>query len=224
MRIRTVLAVVLLIALPAPLTRATVLVQPISATTNMGAFPGSSASNTINQSGLSAGYLSAVTEFNSYIASNPTHDSVTNSNIWVSSSGSTVGNFDFALGTTYTIGSFVLWNQGGNENNNIVGFTLLAANNSAFTGATTLGSFTANPNTGQQSAVLPQVFTFTPRQASFVRMQITSNNGSASFTVFGEAAFHDVVIPEPSSFALVGLCVFGAGLAAYRKRRTGNTV
>src|SRR5262245_27194038 len=66
---------VALLAGPAPAARAGFVLQPAGASTNMGSIVGtSSPDNTRNQSGLSAGYTSLVTDFDSYIASNPTHN------------------------------------------------------------------------------------------------------------------------------------------------------
>ena len=216
------LAVVLLGGL-ASAARAGVILQPASASTNMGSAGGGiSPSNTRNQSGLSAGYTSQVTDFDAYIAGNPTHDITigNGSTVWASATGTTTGNFDFALGGTFTVESFALWNAGGNVGFNVRGFELLASGDASFTNPTSLGSFNANPNTGIPSAVLPEVFTFSATSAAFVRLRITSNNGDA-FTGFGEAAFEvqtsPTAVPEPASLAL--LAAGGLGLLGYARRR-----
>lgn len=101
---------------------------------------------------------------------------------------------------------------------------MLAADNSGFTGATTLGSYTANDGTSDASTAVPaQVFNFTATSAAFVRMTITSNYGAAG-SGFGEAAFDAqfTAIPEPSSFALVGLVA--AGFVVYRRRKAMQAV
>jgi len=176
------------IALPGT-AAAQAILQPASATTNMGTAGSSDIDNVRDQSGLSPGYTSG-NDFDTYIATNPTINMsglLFLSNAWQSTS--VTGNVDFNLGGTFTIAKMALWNFGGNNTANVIGFNLLADDNAAFTSPTNLGSFTANPNTGPSLAVLPQVFTFSPTNASFVRMQITSNNGFANGTVLGEVAF-----------------------------------
>ncbi len=101
-----------LLAGPTPAARAGLILQPTAASTDMGSFNTTTVpDNTRNQSGLSTGYTSQVTDFDTYIASNPTHQSIVSAYRWFSAS--TTGNFDFDLGGTFTIQSFALWNAGG---------------------------------------------------------------------------------------------------------------
>jgi hypothetical protein len=204
----SVCALVFLLSAPAD---AGFILQATGASTNMGSSNGTSPTNAINQSGLSAGYTSGVTDFDTYIAANPTNDGL-NTNRWISNSIA-IGNFDFTLSGPVTIESFALWNNGA-ATSSVRDFTLLAADNALFTNASTLGSFTA----AQTST--PQVFTFAATSATYVRMQITSNYGFG-LTIFREAAFEQqsVAVPEPSSFALMGLGVAGLGFAAHRRRK-----
>ena len=163
------------------------ILQPAGVSTDMGTSAGA-ISNVIDQSGLSAGYTSQVANFDNYIASTPSHDSLMAANIWMSSSPTTTGNVDFDLGGTFFLQSFALWNRGAASSDNITGITLLADDNASFSSPVSLGSFTPNPNTGPIGSVLAEVFSLTVASASHVRMQITSNNG-ASTTGFGEVAF-----------------------------------
>jgi hypothetical protein len=212
----------------APAAQAGLILQPAAASTDMGTFSFfSPPDNTRNQSGLSAGYTSLVTDFDTYIASNPTHNSLDVFNDWRSNIGIVTGSFDFDLGGTFTIQSFALWNIGSGQFSlaNVRGFELLADDNAAFSSPTSLGSFDANPNTGPDTAVLPGVFPFAPTSAAFVRMVITSNNG-AIVTEIGEAAFEvqssPAAVPEPASMGL--LAAGGLGLLGYGWRRRARAV
>src|SRR5262245_17023920 len=63
----------LALALTPAQARAGVILQPASASTDMGTVFGSP-DNVRNQSGLNSGYTSGATDFDSYVAGNPTHD------------------------------------------------------------------------------------------------------------------------------------------------------
>jgi hypothetical protein len=187
-------------------------------TTDMGTRNnGSSIENVINQSGLSPSYTSGVTNFATYTATaTEAHGDV--SDVWQSNDIKT-GDVIFTLGASETIAAFALWN--GDSTYAVKGFTLLAANNSSFTNATTLGSFTANA--GSSSAELAQVFNFTATAAKYVEMEITSNY-LGTFTEVDEAAFEQVppVVPEPPSIIMMTAGATGALLLWRRSVMRGR--
>jgi len=184
----------------------------------MGSIGDATPDKTIDQSGLSTGYTSLATDFNTYIASGPTHNNLQFPNVavWGSSMGTTTGNFDFALGGPFVVEAIALWNIGGDDPTNISFFRLLADDNAAFSSPTDLGSFMTDTNTGPVGSVLPEVYTFTPTLASFVRMEIIRNNNSQAFTSFGEAAF-EVAVPTPTSLPIL-LAVVGTMILERRPR------
>ena len=166
------------------------------------------AANLIEQDGLSTGFTSGVTDFDAYIASNPTDNFA--AGYWASTAGNTTGFLEFDLGGVFDIELMALWNYGGAQTHNIVTFNLIADLDGDFgTGAITLLSGqTANTNTGPLAAVLPEVFTFASTEAQFVQLQVLSNNGNTNFTQAQQVAFEAAAsVPEPSHavFIIVGL-------------------
>ncbi|MBN8532026.1 MAG: hypothetical protein J0L97_09235, partial [Alphaproteobacteria bacterium] len=100
----------------------------------------------LDQSGLSSNYVSGVTNFETFTSSNPTH-------LGTSGTPSTSGYFalagafvDIDLGSTLTLTKLALWND--NDYQGVKNFNLLISDNALFTGATSLGSFTATYGVG----------------------------------------------------------------------------
>ncbi|MEP2775902.1 MAG: discoidin domain-containing protein [Luteolibacter sp.] len=186
-----------------------VTLQPVSviAYAPMGQFDNASfsATNLINQSGLVVGYTSGITDFASYIASNPIDNK--SPGYWASTAGNTTGILEFDLGSLAMIQSFALWNNGGGSNHNIIGFDLVGDADGDFnTGSVSLliGQ-NANPNTGAFLETLPEVFTFAPTEVRYVRMIISSNNGNTTFTQAAEVMFEQVPEPTVASLTLASM-------------------
>lgn len=194
------------------------VIQATSATSSLGSYsaqylPGYA----IDQSGLSAGYISGVTDFATYVATTTSVAGGSSFNTWFSSAGVLTGNFDFALGGAQTIQSFALWDDPQAALQGVNNFTLLASNTSSFATSINLGTFTA-----LDTDIHAQVFNFAPTTASYVRMQINSNFGSTFVTGFVEGAFQGAsapptAIPEPFTLSLFGTGL--AGVVALRRRR-----
>ena len=122
-----------------------------------------------------------------------------------------LGVLTFDLGAEFSVDAMAFWSTHF-EGRRIDSFMLFSDNDNIFDNGTTanMGSFigpaAANP--------LPMsVFTFAVTNTRFVHLDIISNCG-AHATEMGEFAFR--AIPEPSSFALLGMAV---GLIGYRRRR-----
>jgi len=199
------------------------IVQPVGATTDIQTSSLSSPDNVRSQSGLSASYMSLATNFDDYLATQPTHEFASQSDIWNGYNGGSgpppfPGNFDLDLGGSFVIESMALWNFGGDQDANLVGFTLFVDDNAAFSSPELVGQYAANPNTGPLSAVAAEVFSFSPIAASFVRMRITSNHGDGANVVFGEVAFE--AVPEPAP--IIQLAIGAMGLVGVRLNRCGR--
>ena len=89
---------------------AQVIIAPTGATIDSGGPGFGSIVNTFNQAGLSAGYISGVTNFNAYIASNPSHVQIFACCEWFSNFGTTSATVTYDLGSLKTIDALALWN------------------------------------------------------------------------------------------------------------------
>lgn len=174
------------------------------------------ADNLINQIGLSSGFTSQVTDFDSFLT-DTVHYNTCGSTCGVWGSDTPVSlplNLDFDLGGSFSISSLGLWNYG-TADVGVNDFTLYASNDASFSSATNLGTFSAlsldtTLNQGQ-------VFTFDSIETSYIRMTITSTGGSTHQVALGEVVFEiadpEAEIPEPTSLFLIGLGLLGLSFA-----------
>ena len=174
-----VLCIIVALVLATPLQANTTL-QPIGASTSMLSAPGSDINNTLDQSGLSAGYVGGTTFFGPYLAGNPTHESLIGGFKWVAQSDFS-GTIDFDLGGLNSISSMALWNGFDGIDN----FDLLIDDNPSFTSPELVGIFSAS-NPPDPSLTAADVFSFAPTIGSHVRLQVFNSHSAASV---GEVLF-----------------------------------
>jgi hypothetical protein len=187
--------------------------SPVSVFANTIGQAGGSTSHLIDQSGLAIPFISGGTDYDTYIALDPTSAVVSQTTGWAASTSRLPGYLEFDLGSELAISGFVLWNQSGKLSVN--SFALSSATDSAFTSnVTSLGTFTATGVLTAQTYDFPGDVTVI---GEFVRMEIFSSNGGSPFNL-GEVAFDTEVIPEPLSLA--GFCMGFGGLALVRRRKT----
>lgn len=222
----TILAAML--SLGGAAAQAGTMLAPVTASTNMGIYNTMAIENIINQSGLQTAYTSGVTDFDTYMAgpAGEFHNVNLPRTDWLSSMYVTTGYVDFDLGNVYTISQMAHWVYSNNYNGNVRAFTLLAGEQSDFSDAVTLGTYTATSTrtssivSGQQYFA-PQIFQFAATDARYVRMNIQSNYGLV-LTGMGEVAFDGVsptppaAVPEPGALVLMAVGI--AGLTIRRRR------
>lgn len=161
-----------------------------------------------NQSGLSANYISGVTDFDSFVTSGVTH-SGGDSNSWLSASHVYSGYLTFDLGATYDISKFVMWNGASGISASVNGFSISTSNVSDFSSSTSVGSFT-----GHQSHYGATVYDLLDTNARYVKLSINGNFGNGCCTAVGDIAFDTQVsaVPESETYAmlLAGLGIVGS--------------
>lgn len=171
------------------------------------------ADNLINQSGLSANYISGVTDFNAFTATTTVDSSIGVGGQAGIPQPSAPINFDIDMGSLVTIDAIALWTQGTGAAS-INTFDLIVSNASDFSAATTLGSFTM---VNTDLPALANIFTFTAIQTQFIRLSATSNLGYPIATRFNEFAARSAV-PLPAAVWLFGSGLLGLVGIARRKK------
>lgn len=192
-----------------------VIVGAVSATSTLGNNSSCSPSGcrlerTLDQSGLTIGYTSGVTDFDAYMAATPRHRSHLSNSIYLAPNGATIGSITYDLGGLFLLESFALWNRG-TTNQGVDEFNLVLSEDASFTTTTTISGLVGGTSGGLSSALATVYDLGGPISAAFVRMDTLSSNNSFGTISFGEVAFEAFVpVPAPS-----GLAPFGLALALF---------
>ncbi len=168
--------------------------------------------NTIDQSGLSTTFTSGVTDFDTYIGRNPLHDVGAPNQEWFTPQGVNSAVVTYDLGAAFGIGRLALWNE---EAAGIVAFGVLISLDGASFSRVASGLAPTN-NSGR--AYPADIFALEPQNARFLRLEIDDCPQPGGFfdaCSMGEIAFETFetfqTIPEPTTFALIGIGVAGLG-------------
>lgn len=187
----------------ASFAQAGLIISADAVTANTMGTAGGSTDNLFNQTGLSAGFVSGVTDFDAYIGTDPTHAVNDAGNAWAGNPGPSLGFLDFDLGETYRVNSFALWTQA--NPNGVNQFEILVDGVSA-------GLFNAALVTS--AAISAQVFDVGGLMGQTVRLDVLSIHGGGNVNI-GEVAFEvddSASVPAPATLALFGLGFLGLRL------------
>ena len=198
----------------APFAQSGVIIAPTSAVINRGGPGYGFIEDTHNQNGLLDGYVDGVTDFDTYIASNPLHSTAYWRQEWFANWGGGRATITYDFGSTVRVDRFALWNE---EASGVRSFNLLASTDgSRFTRV--LRNAIPTNNTGLYTA---DVFSFDVTEARYFRFRARGPEAGAGFNAaaIGEIAFRQA--PEPAGVPEPALLpVFGLGLiavAGYRR-------
>ncbi len=190
-----------------------VITSPTAVISNdFGEYSGYSQDNMINQSTLSTGFVSGVTDFDTYASGNPMANCNNCSPYYFGQSGIASGNIDFDLGGIFSVDQFGLWNGSYRGITNVELFTSLTAD---FAISTSVGVFSPTYGGNANLDEGLQVFDLLDTNAQFVRLSISSYATS----ILGVAAVAFDVnpsvssVPEPGSLALLALGLAGIGFS-----------
>lgn len=215
MNTKLLAALVSAAVLPLP-ALAGVIIGPTSGVINSGGPGSGTLTETFNQSGLTSNYVSGVTDFDSYIASGPTHTNIFSGYEWFSNFGTTSASVTYNLGGIFNIGKLALWNE---ESSGIGLLDLWYSTDGINFSALSLGLTPTDNPLGPNYAA--DVFSFASVNAQYVRFDMSRcpqiDPGSYASCAIGEVAF-SANVPEPASLALFGIGL--AGLASLRRKRS----
>ena len=197
------------------------IISPVAVINNTAGVVGdgiSQITNAIDHSGLTIPFISGVTDFNTYIGTNPTHSWIyVDSAEWFSRPGVTAGTVDFDLGAAYTVNQLALWNE---EFSGLLTLNVTTSNDPLFGTGTVVGNFNPTDNPFDQNYPA-EVFALASTTAQYVRFEMTGpqipNRGT--YLSIGEVAFDVTPIPEPTSLLLLASGLIGLGVAAWRRKK-----
>ena len=194
------------------------LISGVTASSDMGSGFRTDIGNTINGVGLSSLSLTA------------THDATTPSNSWVSSLRTLIGNITFNLNSTYSLSGFSFWNQngGGPGSNGSTGIRNVSVQTSTdgINFIPLAGGSTQFSQVSGSENLPPEIFNFTPVDASYVKFVVFSNWGDTRETGFAEVQFNGTQsVPEPSEVLdTLAFGAFGTGYLLKRRLKKHKSV
>lgn len=160
----------------------------------------------IDGSGLSPGFVSGVTDFDAYIATNPTHTYLYHGFEWSSVLGVQTALMNFDLGGEYQVSRVALWNE---EVYGLTHVEVYACSDMGCAIGSLIGSF--NPvDTPDDMDYGAQVFSLTSATTRYLMFYVIGPQGNQpnyDHMALGEVAFAvsptAAAVPEPTTLLLL---------------------
>jgi hypothetical protein len=176
------------------------------------------ADNLINQGGLLTGYTSGVTDFDTYLASDPQHSIISSGNEWFTDFGVSSALLTFDLGAATVVDGLAAWVDEFWGAGTISVATSL--DNAIFNN---VGSFMPTDWATNVSSYGADVFTFGAVSTRYLQLTLSDcpqpDSVSGGGCGMGEVAFRQgtSAVPEPSIVALLGAGIVVMFLAGRRR-------
>lgn len=216
MLVKSSIAAAIALSLLTPAQAGTV-VSAVNATVLSGGSSTTDIADSYNLFGLFTDYVSGVTDFGAYFATNPLHDFDFVGQEWFSDLGTTLASVSYDLGSVQTIQGMALWNEEGAG----IGRLNLLGSTDGNTWFSLLSNLTPTDNPLRVSYAA-DLYNWAPTALRYVRLDMSAcpqpdGNGYQGCSI-GEVAFNAASnVPEPSTFALSLLGLIAA--AALRRRQ-----
>jgi len=206
----------LMLCLLAGSAQASVILGPTAAAVSDvdTSYLGTNPYNMIDQSGLSASYVSGVTDFASFTSTTTAHYDSTLSTYGLGGVAG-LGSFYFDLGGLFDVDSIAIWGQDCCTAT-MTSYDLYASDTFGAGGSRTLiGRFSAGTT--------PSAFahTFATISARYFEVDVITNAGYAYATRINEIVFGGSVmaVPEASSLLILAIALIGFGVTRSKKIR-----